>query len=574
MQESTIGFRLKYLPLLLIYLYSQGISAELQLLEPTTLDEWISPVSKVRFTLDEGVAVTEGNYAILLGTTDVTALFHQTASGEFQYTSTVLPLPSGESVLKVFRIDGKEWIEIGQASLRILTDAGYESSETNPRLDISVDSQLDEGHSEDAGEPERSRYTDVTMNAGLSLERARGDTSVRSDINLVGSSVQEQALRYFEKGDEAAKVDLSDYVVELNKGDSTFTLGHSSFGQNPLLISSISNRGMTFRHRFSDSFDFSLASQNGSSIVGFNNLLGLRSFDHNISGGTLGYEVIASRPGAFRMEVSYVTAEIQSDLNFDVGEVPDAEESAGYGIRLLGSSESGRFRGELNYARSAYTNPEDAALNQGIDDVVAVNETTNSAYRVNLGYDILTGNTTGDSTPISLTMSLRHERIDPLYKTLAAFPSADVLKSQLEFVSQIGTLSLQLQHTWMEDNLDDLASILKTKTESTVFSAVYDFSELAGDESLIWLWPSASLSLNRVRQYAGNNPDADISGFNGRSHLPDQNNVSGDLGLSWNLDNWGLAYTYSYSNQDNRQVGREQDDFKTDEVRNGSDGEG
>jgi hypothetical protein len=161
-------------------------------------------------------------------------------------------------------------------------------------------------------------------------------------------------------------------------------------------------------------------------------------------------------------------------------------------------------------------------------------------------------------------MSLLHERIDPFYKTLAAFPNADVIKTKVGFVSQIGALSLQLQHAWMEDNLDDLASILKTKTENTDFSAAYDFSRYASDESSTWFLPSASLSLNRVRQYAGNNPDSEISGFNGGSHLPDQNNLAGNLNLSWSIDNWGLAYNYSYADQDNRQVGREDDDFKTD----------
>jgi hypothetical protein len=169
-----------------------------------------------------------------------------------------------------------------------------------------------------------------------------------------------------------------------------------------------------------------------------------------------------------------------------------------------------------------------------------------------------------ETTPLSLTVSLLHERVDPLYKTLAAFPNADVLLNQVEIVSIFGSLALQLQHSWMEDNLDDIASILKTKTESTVLSATYDLSLIVDEEATAWYLPEASLALNRVYQYAANNPDEDESGFNGGSHLPNQNNLSGDLGLSWRLDNWGLSYTYSYSDQDNRQTGRENDDFKTD----------
>ncbi|MEJ2620450.1 MAG: hypothetical protein P8163_09355, partial [Candidatus Thiodiazotropha sp.] len=427
-----------------------------------------------------------------------------------------------------------------------------------------VDSLVDEGHSEEAGEPERPHYTDFNMNAGLTFEGKRDGTTIRSDVNLVGSSVREQALRYSERGADAPKLDLSDYLVEIEEGNTSFSMGHSSFGQNPLLISSISNRGATFRHQLSDSFDFAIASQNGTDIVGYNNLFGLRSLDHNITGGTLGYELFSSRPGALRMEISYVTAEIQSDSNFDVGEVVEAEQSDGYGVRLLGSTESGRLRGELNYARSSYTNPQDDALNEGIDGLVEVDESTNSAYRINLSYDLLSSTLEDETTPLSLTVSLLHERVDPLYKTLAAFPNADVLLNQVEIVSIFGSLALQLQHSWMEDNLDDIASILKTKTESTVLSATYDLSLIVDEEATAWYLPEASLALNRVYQYAANNPDEDESGFNGGSHLPNQNNLSGDLGLSWRLDNWGLSYTYSYSDQDNRQTGRENDDFKTD----------
>jgi hypothetical protein len=136
MQESTNRFRLKYLPFLSIFLFSQVVSAELLLLEPKMPDEWISQTSKDRFTLEVGRELSGGNYAILLGTTDVTALFHQTSSGEFQYTSTVLALPSGEAKVKVFRIEGKEWTEVGQTSLRILTEYGMEPTNTGTKIQL------------------------------------------------------------------------------------------------------------------------------------------------------------------------------------------------------------------------------------------------------------------------------------------------------------------------------------------------------------------------------------------------------------------------------------------------------
>ncbi len=532
--------------------------------QPEDSDDWITPDTRISFTLSGESDLSQNGIAILLGAIDVSALFQQRPNGEFQYRGA-MDLPSGVQRLQVFKVDGNRWSEIGQTTLRVLTPPGFESTALQPRLNFSVDSLVVEGHSEDAEAPENPHYTNLSMSAGLSYEGRRGDTSVQSNINLVGSSDREQALRYSERGEDAAKVDMSDYLVAVNKGNGRFTLGHSSFGQNPLLISSISNRGVTFRQQLSDNFDFSIASQNGTDIVGYNNLFGLQSFDHNISGGTLGYELFSSRPGGLRVELSYVAAKIQSDTNFDVGEITEAEESEGYGIRLLGSSKSGRLRGELNYAQSSYSNSQDKTLNQGIEDLVADKESTDSAYRINLNYDILDNDIIDDSFPVSLTVSLLHERIDPLYKTLVAFPNADMLMNQVEFVSLLDSLSIQLQYSWMEDNLDDLASVLKTKTRTTVLSASYDFSQLFESESISGYIPEASLVLNRVHQYAANNPEAEISDFNGSSHLPNQSDLSGDLELSWSLDHWELGYIYSYSNQDNRQSGRERDDFKTNE---------
>ena len=80
-----------------------------------------------------------------------------------------------------------------------------------------------------------------------------------------------------------------------------------------------------------------------------------------------------------------------NEFNFDTGEIPDAEESRGLGVRVLGSSESGRLRGEVNYARSRFTNPDDPTLALDDEEIVEVKPSTDNAYSAEVAYDVFQG---------------------------------------------------------------------------------------------------------------------------------------------------------------------------------------
>ena len=524
-------------------------------------DDWIKPDARISVKLDGQPGAQDGVPRFFIGSTDVTALFRHTQAGEYSYSGDSVPLPGGRGELIVYLDQGgPEWREIGRLPIQVLTAGGFEEAEFTPRLDLGVDAQLDEGHHGDAEAPRRSKYQDLNMNAGLATRHVRGDLSIQSSVNIVSSSNRERALRYGEKGEDAPKLDLSDYLLEVIKGDTHASVGHVSYGNNPLLLNGFGSRGISVQHRINERADVSISSMNGTSIVGYDNLLGLRSRDHNVSAATVGYEVIADRPGALRVEVMYMDASIESQTDFDAGEIPDAETSSGVGLRVLGSNESGSLRGDVSFARSDYDNPEDPALSGG-DDIVAVDETTNDARAVEVSYDLLRDYQISESQSASLTATLRHERVDPLYKSLGAFANSDQLNNQINISGQIGDVGLQLAHIRNEDNLDDLDDILKTKTRTTSVNLSLPLASMFGDamQSVGSMWPSMNYAGQRVHQFGANLP----FGFDPSSHIPDQISTQHNASLNWNGERWNLGYSYDWSEQDNRQPGRAKADFET-----------
>lgn len=188
---------------------------------------------------------------------------------------------------------------------------------------------------------------------------------------------------------------MADYLVEIEKGRTAFSVGHVEYGTNPLMLDNINHRGVILRQGLGNRFDISLTNLSGRSIVGFDRFLGT-SRNNRISAVTAGLEML-KRPGALRMEMMYMDGERENDVGFRIGEVSDAEESRGFGVRLVGSTSSGRLRSDLSYGRSTYRNPTDPLLEQG-DALVPVDKTTDDARHVSLAFDILQDLEFGESS--------------------------------------------------------------------------------------------------------------------------------------------------------------------------------
>ncbi len=542
---------------------ASGAASAVEVLPTEFAERWVAPNDPIRLKLDRPLQPNEGALAIFIGHRDVTVLFRQTAPGEFTYTPDRIALPSGEHELIVYQVRAGDRREIARLSLKVLTPAGFETSTVTPRMDLNVKSQLDEEHSEDAPTPERSTYNDLAGQGGLTTEHQRGDLRIASAFNLVGSSYRKEALRFGQEGADAPKVDLTDYRFDVSKGSTAVALGHISYGNNPLLLSNVANRGVMLTQRFGSHVDVSLSSMNGNSIVGPDNFFGLDDAENRINGATLGLEAIADRPGGLRAEVSYVEASVKSLPDFNAGEIPDAEESHGAGLRLLGSTSDGRLRGDFVRAASTYLNPNDPLLAQG-DTLVPVNRSRDYGRMADLSYDLLRANTTfSERHPLTVTLSAHHALVDPLYKSLGTFVASDQDLTRYGLSVQIGALLAQAGASRKKDNVEDVPTILKTRTDDTTFNVNAPLGALVGSDSGFGsAWPTLTYTRQRTHQLAINTPTFADSGFQD-THRPDQLNVMRQWGANWNWGRFSLGYTRSNSLQDNRQAGREQADFRS-----------
>src|SRR5207244_3196505 len=100
------------------------------------------------------------------------------------------------------------------------------------------------------------------------------------------------------------------------------------------------------------------------------------------------------------------------------------------------------FRFDGGLARSKFINPADPLLNQG-RDVVAVPDLTRNAHYIETGFDILKDLTVTQNKKATLTFTLRHETVDPLYRSLGAATQADKTQNQFELVGNLGEITTQ-----------------------------------------------------------------------------------------------------------------------------------
>lgn len=520
--------------------------------------EWVRPSDTLTLDLTNVERVDQhARYAVLVGHHDMSALFRVDGAGGLRYVSGDVPLPSGSHELVVYAIGGgdeAEWTEVHRQSLNVLTASGWRNAEFAPRFDLSTISQLDENHTEDAGPPDRARFTDASLQAGWDSLHSSSRWALRTQGNIVGASEREQALRAAELGDAAPLVDLSDYLLELEVGRGAFAAGHVISPQSPLLISGIDHRGVSYRFRSSERFSVRLAAQNGQRTVGYSRLLGNDiSRNHIVSAG-LGYELLPTI-GALRTELTVMSAKVRSDPGFAIGEVADAERSSGWGFRVSGASDGGRLRGSVDLASSRFRNPRDPALDP-FNEVILAGDESSMARAAHFAVDLIRGARLGETLDVSMTLDMQHSRTDPLYRSVAAFVASDNETNAATLGGSLGPVAWQLGRSRAEDNLDDIPTLLKTRTDGTTANWSVPLGSLGG-QTRSWL-PNLTHSFQRTHQRGINQPPS----FDPDTHIPNQITINHDLGLSWTFTNSSLGYSFSLGDQDNRQPGRANADFE------------
>lgn len=513
--------------------------------------EWVSRRFPIEIALSRPAASAEGRLAVVLGKTDLTDLFEPTEKG-LRYRGALQPFPSGERELVVFLVTPEgEWREIAKLPLKVLKPGGLERVNVAPRLDLTLKGQVAEGHFPDSDVTERRAFQDLTGQATLSADLGRGANGLTAQMVLALAARREDALRFGERGAEAERADLASYGLKLALGPGSLEWGGVSFGDNRHLISSFSSRGGKATLALGRIAEISATAVNGTSIVGWDNTFGLDTREHQVYAGKLGLELVPSAPGTIRIEGTVVDGSLLPRNGVNRGFVSDAERSLGLGVRALASLFAGRLRLEGGFARSRFTSPSDPTLEQG-ERVVPLAPTTRSASYATAALDVVKG-----AGPFSLGIALRHERVDPQYRSIAVSTQSDLQQEAVEMNAALGPVTTQLSYGWTEDNLADLVSILKTKTKRTGVIAAVPLGALLGGKQPGWWLPQITYGLNETHQFGANRPLG--GGFND-TQIPDQLSVNHTGGADWQAGSVRWGWRLNYSTTDNRQVGREQAD--------------
>lgn len=579
----------------------------------------VLPNEKIDLFLSRALRPADGSLAVLVGDTDVTAMLMVEAAN-VSYTPR-LPLPAGGSDVTVWLVlTGNQWKEIARFPLRVAAGAtvnesngatatdgaavpdssggdasnGGQASPTNnatsmpkrrwgfdkiePIKNISLNLKSQPGSGAFPEPPPgavRETFTDLAGQAALGATFMRGALTWSNRFEIAGSSFQNEALRFGELGQRAPNVDLSSYMVQVQHGASNFALGHVSFGAHRHLINNFSSRGVTAKIPLGKRADFTASAANGTSVVGWSNFSGLNRRKHQILSGALGFEFLPARPQGFRIEAGALSGSLLPLNNVSRRSLTDAERSAGGSLRLVASDAQNRFKLDAGFARSRFTNPSDPQLEQGLN-LTPARETTRSARFADASLALLRDVKLNSLQKANLTFNFRHERVDPLFRSVGAVTQADRFQNQFELVGALGEANFTASHTRFNDNPDNLPSILKSLTRREALNVNLPLSALlvpfiAGreqsnrqtngqtDGQSFRRLPRLGFTVDRVHQFGAFIP---VNGGFQPNNVPDQVSLNYNVSADWQFTKWRLGYRFNRSSQDNRQPGRELADLE------------
>lgn len=588
LSRSPIGSGLAFLVLTVLFLSTSFHAAFADVSDPITITanftgRELTPTDRIELTLDRPLQSSEGRFAVLIGTTDASALFSNGSQG-ISYTPSLSPLPVGECVLTVYLIepDGN-WkmlaefpmkvtaaAEISEPALASTSDSQPNGTpadpsaagiEFTPTISINVKGQNQTRTFPRESAPERNPFTDIDGQSSLEFKVTRRNWVFSNKFDLVGVAARQNALRFGELQNEAPMIDLSSYLIELTRKRFKLNLGHVSFGSNRHLINSFSSRGIIATVPAGKQNELSFAAMNGTSIVGYDNFLGISRRDHSVLSTGFAREFFKERPNGLRVEFSVMRGSLLPLTNVNQGAVNDAEKSLGFGFRVQGSDTKQRLRYETGISRSRFTNPADPLLEQG-QSVVAVKETWRTARFAEISFDFIQGMKLWKEKKLKLTGTYRHEEIEPLFRSIGASTQADKHQNQFEVTAAFGEMSFVYGNLRDRDNLAAIASILKTlNRRNNIGLAIPLNTFFTPAKPRKWL-PQLSYTYDHVHQFGAAIPGN--SDFTDPSQIPDQHSYAQAFNAQWQIsDRLGFGYKYTRAFQDNRQPGRELADFRS-----------
>lgn len=513
--------------------------------------EWRSGQEVLEFVLNR--PLTEGEQVTLLvGTTDVTDLCNLVGD-TLRYRPLRTPLPRGAVSVSVFLVtpDGA-WTQVGSGTVNVLTVGGLEDFTVGPSITLSYNGQPAEDHDPESSGPSRSRFHELNGQLAFKTELERGGIRLGAGANVVGVSFHPEALRFSELGTDAPKIDLAEYRVETHWGRTNVMAGHVAHGRSRHLLNGFSSRGVSFATAIGGVVDLSGAILNGTNIVGWKNLFGMSNPRHRIYSGTLGLEILAATPGTLRIEGSYVHGSQLPRPSFGQSRIDDAEQSNGGSLRLLCSDPGRTISLDAGLTITRFVNPLDPLLAQG-NDIVPVVPVTRRARYADISWNVIRDEMILGSVPAQLSAAFRHERMDPLFRAVGANVRADFLSNMVDVQGMIGPLQFGVTHLWSEDNLGELASVLKSKTRQSGLNLAFTPGGSVFPAGL----PTVSYALACTHQFGVSLPTN--SEFT-PDLVPDQVTTTHSTGFDWGGELLRCGYRGAYTTQDNRQPGRENAD--------------
>ena len=183
---------------------------------------------------------------------------------------------------------------------------------------------------------------------------------------------------------------------------------------------------------------------------------------------------------------------------------------------------------------------------------------TKSARYAELNAGLLQDYKAFGSVPVTLNLGLRHERVDPLYRSVAAMLQSDIERDGLDLGGNVDVVSVQLSAGRTDDNLDAIASLMTNRTRqssATLGAPLAALFRVTQDGA--WL-PTVTYAVQQMHQFGAGIP---TGGNFTASDVPDQVTVVQDAGAQWQVQQWQLGYRLNLSTQDNRAPGHELADF-------------
>ena len=539
--------------------FARVVAAQAPISTTSTVDgPAISDRTPIELRLNRPLSPDEGELTLVVGGMDVTSVAERTPSS-ITYRPSAVALPAGETELVLYQRHGSRWTEIRRWSIRVTQAAGASHATFGHSATLGNKGQVAEGRTGSVPVPDRRTFQDFVLNAGLNSQLQDGRWTLATQSNYIGVSRRQEALGFATHGNGAPLLDLADYSVGLRTPNATATFGNVTFGNSRHLLSNFAARGGTMGVSHAGT-SLSVGAMSGSPQVGWTDLIGVDRPNDRVFGATLGQELDATHPGMLRFDVAFLDGSKQPRPSFTQSAVVDAERSAGGSMQVSAALPNQRARIVTGYTRSRFENPSRDPQLIGDTVLKRPRPTTRGAHFVEANVVALQNLATPLGGPANVALAFRDERIDPLFRSVAASTQADHQQDGADATISIGAISGQVSQNWSHDNLDRLKSVLTTRSSTTTASLALPLATVAAAHTGrgAVLLPMLTLTFNATRQAADGTP---VNGAFRPTDLPDQFNTVGDATALWQAGATRFSLRLNTANQDNRQDTRQNADF-------------